>query len=378
MIATIIAMLPSFLTAALVLQIGIDVGLTLVGLGLLIGTFFGVGALVSPAVGRISERVGWANGLRGGILLSAFALGAIGWLADSVLILVFCLAIAGVAGSLVQTASNLAIARCVIQSRHGWIFGIKHACVPAAMFLAGLAVPTIALTVGWRWAFRTAAILAVLTAAVVPRHEEPSTITPRLQQSDSSVGKPRTPLHLLVILAVAVGLGIGAVDPLVSFFVSYSASIGVEEQSAGLLLAAGGFCGMITRLIAGRFIDRMAQADLTAIASMITIGAVGIVVLNFGGYLGLIAGGLLVFTAGWGWSGLFTFTIVKDNPEAPAAAWGIVQTGKFTGAAVGPILFGFVTDRVSFSAAYSMSAIALVGAAALMIYVRNHRPARST
>lgn len=371
-------MLPSFLTAALVLQIGIHVGLTLVGLGLLIGTFFGVGALVSPAVGRISERVGWANGLRGGTLLSAFALGAIGWLADSVLILVFCLAIAGVAGSLVQTASNLAIARCVIQSRHGWIFGIKHACVPAAMFLAGLAVPTIALTVGWRWAFRTAAILAVLTAAVVPRHEEPSTITPRLQQSDSSVGKPRTPLHLLVILAVAVGLGIGAVDPLVSFFVSYSASIGVEEQSAGLLLAAGGFCGMITRLIAGRFIDRMAQADLTAIASMITIGAVGIVVLNFGGYLGLIAGGLLVFTAGWGWSGLFTFTIVKDNPEAPAAAWGIVQTGKFTGAAVGPILFGFVTDRVSFSAAYSMSAIALVGAAALMIYVRNHRPARST
>jgi predicted MFS family arabinose efflux permease len=185
-------------------------------------------------------------------------------------------------------------------------------------------------------------------------------------------------MRLLIILAVAVGLGIGAVDPLGSFFVGYSTSIGVDEQGAGLLLAAGGFCGIITRLIAGRFIDRMAQADLTAIASMITIGAVGIVILNLGGYVGLIFGGLLVFSAGWGWSGLFTFTVVKDNPEAPAAAWGIAQTGKFLGAAIGPILFGLIADRVSFSAAYWVSTMALIVAAALMIYVRNQRPAWST
>jgi predicted MFS family arabinose efflux permease len=152
----------------------------------------------------------------------------------------------------------------------------------------------------------------------------------------------------------------------------------VEEQVAGFFLATGGFCGIAARLVAGRFIDRMAQADLTAIASMITIGAVGIVILNLGGYPGLIIGGLLGFTAGWGWSGLFTFAVVKDNPEAPATAWGIVQTGKFMGAAVGPILFGLLADRVSFSAAYWMSTIALVGAAGLMIYVHQHRPAGST
>ena len=370
-------MLPSFLTAALVLQIGIETGLTLVGLGVLISTFFGMAALVSPAAGRVSERVGWARALRGAALLSALALGTIGWLANSVPAVALGLAMAGIASSLVQTASNLAIARCVVPSRHGWIFGIKHACIPAAMFLAGLAVPTIALTVGWRWAFRVAAILAVLTALLVPMQEESSTIAPRPRQPDSSVGLPRTPKYLLIILAVAVGLGIGAVDPLGSFFVGYSTSIGVEEQGAGLLLAAGGLCGIITRVVAGRFIDRMAQADLTAIASMITIGAVGVIILNLGGYVGLFVGGLLVFSAGWGWSGLFTFTVVKDNPEAPAAAWGIAQTGKFVGAGVGPILFGLIAVRVSFSAAYWVATTALVLAAGLMIYVRNHRPARS-
>jgi predicted MFS family arabinose efflux permease len=275
---------------------------------------------------------------------------------------------------MVQTASNLAIARCVVPSRHGWIFGIKHACVPAAMLFAGLAVPTIALTVGWRWAFRIAAILAVLTASLVPMQEASSTIAPRPGRSDSSVGSSRTPRTLLIILAVAVGLGLGAVDPLGSFFVGYATSIGVNEHGAGILLAAGGLIGIITRLVAGRFIDRMAQADLTVIASMMTIGAVGIVLLNLGGYPGLIVGGLLVFSAGWGWSGLFTFTVVKDNPGAPAAAWGVAQTGKFIGAAIGPILFGVIAERVSFSAAYWVSTIALAVAASLMIYVRNHRP----
>ncbi|MCJ7781442.1 MAG: MFS transporter, partial [Acidimicrobiia bacterium] len=162
---TIIAMLPSFLTAALVVQIGLDIGLTLTGLGVLIALFFGMAALVSPTAGRLSERVGWANALRIAALLSALALGAIGWIGDSAVVLGISLGLAGVASSLTQTAANLTIARCVVPSLHGWVFGIKHACVPAAMFLAGLAVPTIALTVGWRWAFRAASILAVLAAA---------------------------------------------------------------------------------------------------------------------------------------------------------------------------------------------------------------------
>ena len=378
LVATIVAMLPSFLTAALVVQIGLDTGLTLTGLGMIISLFFGMAALVSPTAGRLSERTGWANGLRISTLLSALALGTIGWFGTSVVVIGLSLGLAGVASALTQTAANLTIARCVVPSRHGWVLGIKHACVPAAMFLAGLAVPTLALTVGWRWAFRVAAVLAVVTAAFIPRREQLYTLTPQPKPIDTSAGKPSTPMHLLIVLAVAVGLGIGALDPLGSFFVGYSVSIGVEEQVAGVLLAIGGFCGIIARLVAGRLIDRMAQADFTAIASMMTAGALGIVILNLGGYLGLLIGGFIVFTAGWGWSGLFTFAVVKDNPEAPAAAWGVAQTGKFLGAAIGPLVFGIVADRVSFDAAFWMATVALLTAAGLIIYVRNRRPTPPT
>ena len=371
---TIVAMLPSFLTAALVVQIGKDTGLTLTGLGVIISLFFGMAALVSPRAGRLSERVGWANGLRISTLLSASALGAIALLGSSVAIIGISLAVAGVGSSLAQTASNLTIARCVIQRRHGWILGVKHACVPAAMFLAGLAVPTLALTVGWRWAFAVAAGLALATTASIPRWEGPHTLTPPPTAQGKTGGKPTTPRYLLVVLAVAVGLGIGALDPLGSFFVSYSVSIGVEEQVAGILLSIGGLCGIAARLVAGRLIDRMAQADFTVIASMMVAGALGLVIVNLGGYPGLLIGGLIGFTAGWGWSGIFTFAVVKDNPDAPAAAWGVAQTGKFLGAAIGPLLFGVIADRVSFDAAFWMSTAALLIAAGLILYVRSQRP----
>ncbi|MGB5533893.1 MAG: MFS transporter [Acidimicrobiia bacterium] len=378
LVATIVAMLPSFLTAALVVQIGLDTGLTLTGLGVVIGVFFGMAALVSSTAGRLSESVGWATGLRISTLLSAFALGTIGWFGNSVAVIGISLGLAGIASALTQTSSNLTIARCVVPRRHGWILGIKHACVPAAMFLAGLAVPALALTVGWRWAFRVAAMLAVATAASIPRRDQPHTLTPPPRSITSSAGRPTTPVHLLVVLAVAVGLGIGALDPLGSFFVSYSVSIGVEEQVAGVLLAIGGLCGIVARLVAGRLIDRMAQADFTAIASMMVAGALGIVILNLGGYPGLIIGGFVGFTAGWGWSGLFTFAVVKDNPHAPAAAWGIAQTGKFLGAAIGPLVFGIVADRVSFDVAFWIATAALLAAAVLIIYVRNQRPPSAT
>ena len=373
LVATIVAMLPSFLTAALIVQIGRDTGLTLTGLGVIISLFFGMAALVSPKAGRLSERVGWANGLRISTMLSTVALGAIGLFGSSIAVIGISLAVAGVGSSLTQTASNLTIARCVVPQRHGWILGVKHACVPAAMFLAGLAVPTIALTVGWRWAFGVAAVLAAATAASIPRSEARHTLTPPPTVAREAVGKPTTPMHLLVMLAVAVGLGIGALDPLGSFFVSYSVSIGVDEQIAGILLSLGGLCGIITRLVAGRLIDRMAESDFTVIASMMIAGAIGLAILNLGGYPGLLIGAFIGFTAGWGWSGLFTFAVIRGNPEAPAAAWGIAQTGKFLGAAIGPLIFGIVADRVSFDASFWMSTVALLIAAGLILYVRNHR-----
>jgi len=372
--AVTIGILPGFLTAGLAVQINADIGLTLTGLGLLIGVFFGAAAVMSPSMGKLTERLGWATALRIATLLATVSLAGIGWLSGSTLTLTVFFVLGGAASSLGQAASNLAVARCVVVNRQGLLFGLRHASVPMATFLAGIAVPAIALTIGWRWAFLSAGALGALTAALIPWREQPHTLTPAPLTKHATAGTPTTPLRLLVILAVAVGLAIGGIDALATFFVSYSVDTGVEARTAGLLLAAGSLFGISTRIIAGWLIDRVRDADLTAVAVMIAAGAAGLVMLNLGGHTGLLLGGLLGFAAGWGWSGLFTFAVVKDNQRAPAAATGITQTGKFLGAAIGPVVFGLIADNVTFEAAWWVTTVALLIAVVLILYVREQRP----
>jgi cyanate permease len=371
-LATTAGILPGFLNAGLAVQIRADLGLSLTELGVLIGLFFAIAGIVSPAVGRLSERVGWATSLRTAMALAVISLSGVAWLGHDMPTLAAFLMIGGIGSSLGQVASNLAVARGVASDRHGLIFGVRHASVPAAAALAGAAVPAIALTVGWRWAFVGGAMLAAVAGVAVPRREGPHTLNPP-RPSPNTGGKPVTPMRLLLVLSAAVGIGIAGIDGFTAFLVSYSVDIGFAETSAGLLLTIGSIAGMTTRLIVGWLIDHSRDKDLTTIAAMMATGAGGVVLLNLGGRPGLLIGGMLMFAAGWGWSGLFTFSVVKDNPDAPAAASGVTQVGKYFGAAVGPPLFGLIADHASFHIAYWLTTSTLVLAALLILYVRSQR-----
>lgn len=371
--ATAVGMLPGFLIAASAVQLRADIDFSLTGLGILIGVFFGVAAVVSPSMGRLSEHVGWVAALRVAALLAAFSLGGIGWFTDSYLVLAAFLVIGGLASSLGQIASNLAVARCVKPTRQGFVFGLRHASVPVAALLAGLAVPTITVTLGWEWGFRLGAVLAVLAAFSIPGNEARYVVNPAPPRTEGTKPRPTTPFPLLLILAVAVGLGTGGGDTLGSFIVSYSVDSGVAESPAGLLLALGSFVGLLSRVLAGFFIDRSQKADLSAVSAMLATGAAGIVLLNLGGTAGLFGGALLAFAAAWGWAGLFTFAVVRDNPTAPAAATGVTQLGKYVGAAAGPPIFGWIADTFSYTAAWWFTTTILLAASALILYVRNRR-----
>ena len=369
-----VAILPGFMTAGMAVQIRADIGMSLTGLGVALGVFFGSAAIASAPMGALVERWGWSRSLRVAALLAAGALGTTGWLAQSAAGLTAIFVVGGVAVALGHPAANLAVARCVPAQRHGLFYGLKHAAVPTSTLLGGLAVPAVALTVGWRWAFLGGALLALATAWAVPNRDYRHATVPD-PTDEAGSPRPSTELRLLVILSIAVGLGIGGIDALASFIVSYSVDIGIEEGVAGFLLAAGSVIGITVRVLAGWMIDRKREYDLLAVAAMLVVGAVGVVVLNLGDRVGLFIGGLIAFAAGWGWSGLFTFAVVKDNPHAPAAATGITQVGKLVGAALGPAAFGWLADSLSYRAAWWTITGTLMVAAFLLLYVRNRRTA---
>ena len=93
--------------------------------------------------------------------------------------------------------------------------------------------------------------------------------------------------------------------------------------------------------------------------------------LALGEILTAFVGALVAYAFGWGWTGLMMFAVVRFNPNAPAAATGIVMMGSAGGAGIGPFVFGLVVERFSFEAAWLMAATLALLSAALMFGARH-------
>ncbi|WP_324274900.1 MFS transporter [Blastococcus brunescens] len=160
--ATTVGALPVYLVGALSVQIGRDLDLSSAAIGTIVATFWGTSALFSVAAGRFGDLVGVRTGLGLCAVLASLSLMGTAVLGWSAWWLASTLAVAGVANAAAHPYSNMLLTQAVPTRRRGLAFGIKQAAIPLATLLAGLAVPALAVTVGWRWAFVSAAVLALL------------------------------------------------------------------------------------------------------------------------------------------------------------------------------------------------------------------------
>ncbi|MEJ7841384.1 MAG: MFS transporter [Rubrobacter sp.] len=353
--------LPAFLTGGLAIQIRDEMGFGSAALGLAVALFFVVSSTASVVMGRVVERIGAHRGMRVAVLGSAASLLCVAIFAGSWVGLVVCLAFGGLSNAVAHPATHLSLARQVPPGRQGYSFGIKQAAIPTATLLAGLAVPGIALTFGWRWAFAGGALLALCVAFSVPRERIGG--VEKVAEARSS----DAPMGPLVLLAVGIGLGSAAATPLGAFVVESSVETGLRVGTAGLLLALGSAASIVVRVLFGRLADGMSGGRLRLVAAMLGAGVAGFVMLATGSPALVVPGVLLAFAAGWGWPGLFNFAVVKSNPGAPAAATGVTQTGASGGAAVGPVLFGLVVEAAGYGTAWLFSgALALIAVVAIL------------
>ncbi len=123
------------------------------------------------------------------------------------------------------------------------------------------------------------------------------------------------------------------------------------------------------RLAAGARADRRDGGHLRVVALMLVLGAGAFAVLADDRTAApTLVAGPLAFCTAWAWPGLFNLAVVRANPTRPAAATGITQTGTYIGAVSGPLLFGVIADRISFTAAW------LVAAAFALARRRRHAP----
>ncbi|WP_406038785.1 MFS transporter [Micromonospora sp. NBC_00898] len=357
---TIACVLPVFLVGGLAVQMGDDLHFSPAGLGLAVSVYFGISALASVPSGALVERYGPAVVARAGILLSAGSLLGVAALARSYPALVALLGLSAAANALGQLASNAALARHVPAHRQGLSFGVKQAAIPVSTLLAGAAVPTIALTAGWRWAFVAAAGAALAALPAVPPQEDDRT-------ARVAAGRAGRATWALVVVGVAATLAAAAANALGTFVVDSSVGRGLSPGLAGLTLTLGSAVCVAARVGAGWLADRRTGGHVALIAGMLVVGAGGLGLLALAGPAPLVAGVVLGFGLGWAWPGLMNFAVVRLHPQAPAAATSITQTGVYAGGCLGPLALGTVAAHLGYPVMWALAAASMLVAATLML-----------
>lgn len=367
----VLAALPLFMVGGLAVQIRADLGFSESALGAALTTGFVVGAVSAPFGGRLADRVGHRTALYLGTSLSGLSLLGLGVFTDSLVRLVAFLSVAGLAVAITDPGLAILVDSSITREKHGLAFGLKEASIPAATLAAGAAVPAIALTAGWRWAFMVGLIPLTIVIALLSRipataksDEEPE------HRTKAAASSPTAPSRAIVLTAVAAALGTTAASGVGVFLTESAVAMGVSPGAAGILLAVGSVAGIITRIATGVSADRSGRARFRVIAAMLAIGAVTIALGGSGNNVLLIIGTVGAFSGGWGWTGLYFLSLLRASPSNPGAVSGIGTAGLGVGNAAGPILFGIAAESISFQAAWLGAGVVAAVGAVLMLVAR--------
>jgi MFS family permease len=363
---TTAGVLPVYMVGVLWVQLRADLGFGVSLLGTLVACFFLTSGLAAFTAGMVVRRLGTSPVVRLSAAISAGSMLVIALAAQHTAALIAALVVAGWGNGVGQPASNDLIARAVSAARHGLAFGTKQAAIPLSTMIAGIAVPVVAIPLGWRPAFAIGAGLALLTMLTVPggRRLPPSgTATP----TEAAGPFRRAPL---LVLSAGVMLGAASGNALGSFFVATAVDGGISPAGAGVLAAVASGSGAAARIGFGWLADKVRAKWLNVVAAQMAIGGFSYVLLGTGVEVLIAAGAVIGYLTGWAWAGLSTFAVARMHPGMAARATSITQGGMGAGAAVGPLAFGLLASATSYSVAWYANAVMAMVAGAVVVQGR--------
>jgi MFS family permease len=362
--------MPGFLTASLAPRIRADFAFGDSTLGLAVATFYAAGALTSTPCGHLVERIGAGAGVRLGVAMTAACCLAIAVLADSAAVLIVLLVAGAIGNAMTGPAVSALLRREVATQRQGLAFGAQQSGASLGALLAGLALPAIAIPLGWRWAYLGVAALAVAAAIAAPTADHPAAPAPAREIHARGLSSVHA-LAVAAVLASAAGVGF------ISFLVTYSVDNGMSEGAAGLLLGAVSLAATVSRIGLGAITDRRGADALRPLPPMLALSVAGYLLLISGEPALIVVAALLAASVGWAWPGALTLAVVQRSPAAPAWAVGVMMSGLFAGPFAGPLLVGLLAEGDAFAGAWILCAgFALLSALTVMLTRRFERARR--
>ena len=360
--ATIVCAFPMMLTGALAVQMTGELGFGAAALGLVIAAFRGTSSGTTFLWGKATDRLGAVVALRLAAIVSAVSCAGVA-LSGSYRGLLIWMIIGGSGIAIALPATNRLIVNSVPQERRGLGFGIKQSSLPAASVLAGLSVPLIALTVGWRYAFWLGSVLSLIVLVSIGRR------SPDARRAARERPKPPPVDHRALILVMAVAFGIGnfASSAMPAFYVDAAVRAGTSASLAGTVLAVAGLGAIAVRFVSGLASDRISTGHLKLCAALLATGATGQALLATSRPTPMAIGLLIGMAGVWGVNGIFWYALMRAYPTTPGTATGVVATIGHAGGTLGPLVFGGIVQTASYAAAWWVSCLAAVAAATAML-----------
>ena len=356
--ATVSTVLPGFLIGALSVQVSaeMDVSEAVYGWGL--GSFFAAAMVGSILLGRLSQRIGALSQTTLALGVSAGAQLALAATARSFGAVIGFLLVAGLCNAANQASVNLALAQAQLP-RLGLAVSIKQSGLPTATMLAGLAVPSLALTVGWRWAYVASAGFAL--ASLMMARAAAGSSPPRAAAIGAS--RPESSSRDLFGAAVVGAFLAFSAGSLNAWGVGSGVDAGLGEGAAGLFLSLGAATGITLRLVCGWISDTMRARPFLVGGITAMVGSAGMALLALRSPGLHVAAMLLAFGGGWIWPVFTNFGIVRANPEAAGAATGITQMGIYVGVFLGPLFTGWLIENHGYPVMWlAVAASSVIGA----------------
>lgn len=367
-LSTVSVVFPGLAAGALAVQASDDFGVTEGRYGWTIGAFFLAAATTSVFGGRLVQAIGPRRQLIVGLVAAAAVQLAVATVVPSFAWMLVALAIGGVVNSGVQTAVNLALSQADLP-RLGLALAAKQSAMPGSAMLGGLAVPALALTLGWRWAYGMGALVALVACGLVAwLIEDNSRIAP---QTSGPVESGSRALLGAALVSMMFAFSSGAIN---AWTVSSGVDAGLSEGLAGLMLSAAAGLGIVFRLVSGAYVDGSAAPAFRTAGLVSVVGIVGFALLALRSAPVHAFATLLAFAGGWIWPVFTNFAIVNANPQSAGAATGVTQTGVYVGVFSAPVITGQIIETYGYSVMWLVVAATGVLAATLSIAIASSFP----
>jgi sugar phosphate permease len=353
-------------------------GLTLGEVGLAFAAVTGGGMLTLVPWGALTDRIGERPVMTAGLAGCAAALiGAAA--ATTYPALLVALLVAGMFGSSATGASGRAVMGWFARGERGFALGIRQMALPMGGALASLTLPRLIDVRGLDAAFVALAGLsatAALAALLLMRDPPPAPGTRPVVAAP-----PPTRDARIWRLGAGGALLVCAQASMLGFIVLFLHDARhVSAASAAAALGALQIVGALVRIVAGRRSDRegLRIAPMRRIAARNTglLVAVGILAAGPGALLYPVLAVAAVSTMSW--NGLaFTAAAEISGRARAGTAMSMQNTLISVGGVLAPTAFGVLVELTSWTAAYTLLAIAPLAAFVVLAPLEGDEDART-